>query len=77
MRAKDAKYSRKTDYLSQHPQLQYRMRAVLLDWIMEVGYAKALQYLELTLLGFNSWKGKHESMSFLSFTIPVCKTGNK
>lgn len=29
-------YARHPDYLSQHPSLQARMRAILLDWLTEV-----------------------------------------
>lgn len=33
---KDRMYARQPDYLSQHPSLQARMRAILLDWLTEV-----------------------------------------
>lgn len=33
---KDRLYPRRSDYLSQHPTLQARMRAILLDWLTEV-----------------------------------------
>ena len=36
MKAKDKKYTRDKDLIHRHPQLQYRMRAILLDWIIEV-----------------------------------------
>ncbi|KAK7067142.1 G1/S-specific cyclin-E1 [Halocaridina rubra] len=36
MCSKDRSYVRRSDYLSQHPSLQARMRAILLDWLTEV-----------------------------------------
>ena len=36
MKAKEQKYRRDKDLLEKHPQLQHRMRAILLDWIIEV-----------------------------------------
>lgn len=36
MKAKDKKYIRDKELIHRHPQLQYRMRAILLDWIIEV-----------------------------------------
>lgn len=36
MKAKDRKYLRDKQLIDRHPQLQSRMRAILLDWIIEV-----------------------------------------
>lgn len=37
MLAKDKTYTRDVNMMEKHPHLQPKMRAILLDWLMEVG----------------------------------------
>jgi len=44
MKGKEKKYTREPNYMSRHPCLQFRMRTILLDWIIEVGEATPSLY---------------------------------
>ena len=41
---KDKLYSRNHDYMMAHPSLQPRMRAILLDWLIEACHTRLLPF---------------------------------
>lgn len=49
---KELKYVHDKSYLQRHPKLQPKMRAILLDWLLEVGCRKELDLVSRFLCLF-------------------------